>query len=231
MSRSLAMCLVILGVTRVTQQISSKVDFAEEESTVEKTYDTDEDLEVKHTIVVSTKLKNNNRRGLHTDGDAGVLTYKFGNKNANDEDSGEVPIVKAFKSVETTQIRTPDSRVKPVTYTYPELVLRNRNSRDEFDLYPNLATNPMQWKPSSFFNNVNWWNQDNAHFDSHARRSRPDYQKFNRRVNDDGVREFYCKKCREMNGLRGCIQPKTNSLFLESTTPKIKIDGKLAKLN
>ena len=53
----------------VTDGISTKVDFGEEESSVVKnTSKEDEDVEVKHTIVVSTKLKNNNRRGLHTDG-------------------------------------------------------------------------------------------------------------------------------------------------------------------
>ncbi|CAH2102835.1 unnamed protein product [Euphydryas editha] len=217
-----------IGLTGVTQQITSKVDFGEEESTaVLKDPQNDEDVEVKHTIVVSTKLKNNNRRALHTDDKAGVLTYKFGNKNANDEDNDEVPIVKAFKSVETTQIRTPDTRFKSTNYADPGFV-QNRNSRDEFDIYPILASNPMQWKPSSFFNNINWWNQENTNFD---RRNRPDYQKIHRRVSDDGVREFYCRKCREMNGLRDCIQPKSNSWLRENSTPKIKIDGKIAKLN
>lgn len=33
----------------------------------------DEDVEVKHTIVVSTKLKNSNRRGLHASNDGEIL--------------------------------------------------------------------------------------------------------------------------------------------------------------
>lgn len=111
-------------------------------------------------------------------------------------------------------------------YSHPGFV-QNRNARDELDFYPNLASNPMQWKPSSFFNNINWWNQENGNFNQR----RPDYQKFHRRVSEDGVREFYCRKCREMNGPRDCNQPKSNSWLRESSTQKIKIDGKIAKLN
>lgn len=47
------------------------MDFEEDEESATVSNSTkvnDEDVEVKHTIVVSTKLKNNNRRGLHRDG-------------------------------------------------------------------------------------------------------------------------------------------------------------------
>lgn len=159
-------------------------------------------------------------------GDSADLTYSIGGKKENKEDSGEVPVVKGYRSLETTQIRTPDSRFKPTTFVYPEFILQNRH--DEFDLYPNYVANPAQWKPTSFFNNINSWNQG---VDNYARSNRPDYQKFHRRVSDDGVREFYCRKCRELNGPRGCIESKTHSWLYESTTPKIKIDGKIAKLN
>lgn len=63
-----------IGLTGVTQQISSKVDFGEEESTaILKNPQNEEDVEVQHTIVVSTKLKNNNRRGLHSDGNIALF--------------------------------------------------------------------------------------------------------------------------------------------------------------
>ncbi|XP_034836728.1 uncharacterized protein [Maniola hyperantus] len=225
MSKSLSICFMILGLTGVSQGVSPKLDFGEEYSSVaNNSSKEDDDVKVKHTIVVSTKLKNNNRRGLHTNDDGGGITYRFDQQKTIKEDSGEVPIVKAFKSVETTQIRTPDTRIKPTPF--PEFVTYNSNARDEYDLYP-LAVNPMQWKPSTFYNNVNW-NQDG--FDNHIRR-RPDYQKFHRRVTDNGAREFYCKKCRELSGSRGCFQQRRNAWVYETTTPKIKIDGKLAKLN
>lgn len=136
-----------------------------------------------------------------------------------------MPVIKGYRALETTQIRTPDSRFKPTTFVYPEIIFQNRNARDEFDLYPNFVANS-QWKPSSFFNNINSWSQA----DNYAR-ARPDYQKFHRRVSDDGVREFYCRKCRELSGPRGCVESRTHSWMYESTTPKIKIDGKIAKLN
>lgn len=51
--------------------VSTKMDFGQEEEEEAPTvvvsnssYPGDEDVEVKHTIVVSTKLKNNNRRGI-----------------------------------------------------------------------------------------------------------------------------------------------------------------------
>lgn len=226
MLRSVSICLFILGVSSVTDGISTKVDFGEEESSVVKnTSKEDEDVEIKHTIVVSTKLKNNNRRGLHTNGETADLTYSIGGKNERKEDNDEVPVIKGYRALETTQIRTPDSRFKPTTFVYPEIIFQNRNARDEFDLYPNFVANT-QWKPSSFFNNINSWNQA----DNYAR-TRPEYQKFHRRVTDDGVREFYCRKCRELSGPRGCGESRTHSWTYESTTPKIKIDGKIAKLN
>ncbi|XP_023944181.2 uncharacterized protein LOC112050207 [Bicyclus anynana] len=223
MPRSLSICFVILGLTGVSQEVSSKVDFGEESSpVVTNSSKEDDDVEVKHTIVVSTKLKNTNRRGLHTNDD-GESVYTFDSKKPVKDDSSEVPIVKAYKSVETTQIRTPDTRKST---TFPEFISYNSHPRDEYDLYPNVAVNPMQWKPSTFYNNVNW-NQDGLDYI----RRRPDYQKFHRRVTDDGVREFYCKKCRELGGTRGCDQQRRNLWMYETTTPKMKIDGKLAKLN
>lgn len=52
------------------------MDFGNEENTSVVTNETnveDEDVEVKHTIVVSTKLKNNNRRGVHGRGEGELL--------------------------------------------------------------------------------------------------------------------------------------------------------------
>ncbi|XP_039753380.1 uncharacterized protein LOC120628820 [Pararge aegeria] len=227
MSRSLSICFVILGLIGLSQEVSTKLDFGEESTpVVNNSSKEDDEVEVKHTIVVSTKLKNNNRRGLQTNDGVGGITYRFDEKKTIKDDSGEVPIVKAFKSVETTQIRTPDTRTKSTKF--PEFVTYDTNYRGEYDLYPNIGLNPMQWKPSTFYNNVNW-NQDSG-LDNVIRR-RPNYQKFHRRVTVDGEKEFYCKKCRELGGSRECLQPRRNSWIYETTTPKIKIDGKLAKLN
>ncbi|XP_047984589.1 uncharacterized protein LOC125225092 isoform X2 [Leguminivora glycinivorella] len=193
----------------------------------------DEDVEVKHTIVVSTKLKNNNRRGLHSssDGESGALTYNIGRTGNKQEDSSEVPIVLGLKSVETTQLRTPDSRFK--NRVYPDSVFINRNIRDDIDHYPNSATNPMVWKPSNFFNNINWRNPDSENQIYNPRGT----VKFHRKITDDGMKEFYCRKCQEFSrgvnpgqSSRGCFQGR-NAWIYETTTPKIKIDGKLAKLN
>lgn len=155
-----------------------------------------------------------------------MLSYNVG--QSDKEDSGEVPVVAGYKSVETTQIRTPDSRHK--AQIYPDAVFVNRNIRDEYDVYPNVALTPSQWKPSNFYNNINWWQQQ----ESVGRRNyRPvNTNKLNRKITDDAMKDFYCKKCREMsfgqNG-RGCIQQR--SAWVETTTAKMKLDGKLAKLN
>lgn len=168
-------------------------------------------------------------------GNTGTLTYNIGNKERK-EDSGEVPVVNGYKSVETTQIRTPDTRYK--SQVYPDSAFINRNIGDELDIYPNYITNPSQWKPSNFYNNINWLNQELpsiTDYSSGWKVSRPAYQtpgKFHRRLTDDGMKDFYCNKCRELNGQvnRGCPQQRANS-WLYTTTPKMKLDGKLAKLN
>lgn len=173
------------------------------------------------------------------------MSYNIGRKqNPNKDDSGEVPVILGYKAIETTQIKTPDTRFKPPieiprtpVYTYPDSVFISRNIRDDYDVYPNQAANPTQWKPSSFFNNINYWNQDLG--DSNLVRIDRPYQnpgKLHRRITDDGVKEFYCRKCREMSGNKGCGQFTQNSsprarAWIETTTAKIKIDGKLAKLN
>ncbi|CAG4965615.1 unnamed protein product [Colias eurytheme] len=198
--------------------VSTKLDVFEDGKSPTSSKE-DEDVEVKHTIVVSTKLKN--RGGLHATGDQEALFLSRGNSH-KDTDSGEVPIVKAYKSVDTTAIRTPDTRLKNQT---PRPFVKT--SRDEADIYPNTAFSPV-WRPSTFYNNVHYWSQDD--FYNIARANRPDYRSINRRPNDDGVREFYCRKCRELSNGRGCVQ-KTNSWLRESTTQKTKVDGKLAKLN
>ncbi|OWR44301.1 hypothetical protein KGM_201440 [Danaus plexippus plexippus] len=222
MTRSLSVLLLTLGFIGASYGVTSKLDFGEEEaSVVMNSSKEDDDVEVKHTIVVSTKLRNNNRKGIHNNDDSSSFLHSLGTSSSRKDDSGEVPVVAAYKSVETTKIRTPDTRFK--TTVYPDFVPIRRNSRDEYDRYPNLDLN--QFKPSSFYNNINWWNQD-----SNIHRHRPDYTKTNRGYGDDGVREFYCRKCRELNGPRGCI-PRGNSWIVESTTPRIKIDGKIAKLN
>lgn len=54
--------------------VSTKMDFGEEEvlSTVNNSTKGDDDVEVQHTIVLSTKLKNNNRRGLQSSNDGKI---------------------------------------------------------------------------------------------------------------------------------------------------------------
>ncbi|KAJ0182713.1 hypothetical protein K1T71_002082 [Dendrolimus kikuchii] len=235
MTRFLSICLALCAVINTSYGISSKVDFEDEGSSTILTNSSksdDEDVEVKHTIVVSTKLKNNNRRGIHRSTDEqGTLTYNLGHRDVtNKEDSDEVPVINGYKAVETTHIRSPDTRHK--TQMYPESVIINRNIRDEYDIYPNLASNPLQWKPSSFYNNINSWSND---FGTNLPRERP-YQnpvKIHRRITDNNLSEFYCKRCRELTnsqGIVGCIQPR-NAWKLETTTQKMKLDGKLAKLN
>lgn len=64
---------LVSGITQlVSSDISTKLDFGNEEDALTATAmnsTQDDDVEVKHTIVVSTKLKNsNNRRGLHGGG-------------------------------------------------------------------------------------------------------------------------------------------------------------------
>ncbi|XP_053615118.1 uncharacterized protein LOC128677956 [Plodia interpunctella] len=236
-------CLLFCAILDPSYGVYSKMDFGndEEVTVTNSTKVEDEDVEVKHTIVVSTKLKNNNnnnRRGLHapTDGD-GVLTYSVG--TPKDKDSGEVPIVGGYKSVESTRIRTPDSRFKTRTYSRPDSVLVNRNIRDELDIVPNLATNPMQWKPSTYFNNINWWTPDVRPQNNFVRRNdRPlvDNRRLNKKISNDGMKEFYCRRCRELSigaidqPPKDCVQQRSNPWNYE-TTPKMKLDGKLAKLN
>lgn len=159
------------------------------------------------------------------------MTYNVGHREIiNKEDSGEVPVINGYKAVETTHIRPPDTRHK--AQVYPESVIINRNIRDEYDIYPNLATNPLLWKPSSFYNNINSWSND---FGATHTRERP-YQnsvKIHRRITDNDMSEFYCKRCRELTkgqGVIECIQPR-NAWRLETTTQRMKLDGKLAKLN
>lgn len=156
-----------------------------------------------------------------------MLTYNVGRYNK--EDSGEVPVVAGYKSVDTTQIRTPDTRHK--AQIYPDSVFVSRNIRDEYDVYPNVALNPTQWKPSSFFNNINWWQPEGR--ESFERRNfRPVNNKPNRKISDDAMKEFYCKKCREFSQSgKGCIQQRSNPIPWVETTTKMKLDGKLAKLN
>ncbi|XP_059048055.1 uncharacterized protein LOC131843428 [Achroia grisella] len=237
----LTTCLVLLAVSNTSHGVSSKMDFENEQDSTAVVSNSskveDEDVEVKHTIVVSTKLKNNNRRGLHSnsDGDSGVLSYNIGHtqRSNKDTDSDEVPVIPGYKAVQTTQITTPDSRHKP--QIFPDSVFINRNIRDEYDVIPNLATNPMQWKPSNYFNNINWWNHGDRQPSFVRRFDRPigNQNNFYRKTANDGVREFYCKKCMEMsNGqIKGCIQQRSKSWYVETTTNKIKLDGKLAKLN
>lgn len=149
-------------------------------------------------------------------------------KNTKNEDTSEVPIMKAYKSVETTQIRTPDSRRKASAFS--NHIPLSRNSRDDADVYPNLAPTPMQWKPSSFYNNINWAYPENNEFSSFNQRFRPNFQQGYRRMPDDNLKEFYCGKCIELNGIsRSFTQQR--SPWLHDDIPKIKVDGKLAKLN
>ncbi|XP_026759068.2 uncharacterized protein LOC113518376 [Galleria mellonella] len=243
----LEICFALLAISNTSCDVSSKMDFENEQDSVTTVVSNsskveNEDVEVKHTIVVSTKLKNNNRRGLHSssDGDSGILTYNVGHASRpnKDTDSGEVPVVPGFKAIETTQIRTPDSRQKG--QIYPDSVFINRNIRDEYDVIPNIATNPMQWKPSNYFNNINWWGSS-GHGERQPnfvrRIDRPTIgspNNFHRKITIDGMREFYCRKCMEMsNGqMKGCIQQRSKPWYIiETTTNKVKLDGKLAKLN
>ncbi|CAH2050090.1 unnamed protein product, partial [Iphiclides podalirius] len=200
-----------------------------------------EDVEVKHTIVVSTKLKNNNRRGLQNsrDDNPDPAMHRSGLfLNRKKEDSGEVPVIKGYKALETTQILTPDTRLKSPINAVNAPVWHN--TPDEYDIYPNQAINPMQFKPSNFYNNINWWSQDDAmSINNFIRRnyatSFPNTRSvFHRDLTEDGVSDFYCKKCREMgggHGTRGCVQQSRNPWHNVNTTPRVKIDGKLAKLN
>lgn len=152
-------------------------------------------------------------------------------RNPEKEDSDEIPIISGYKAIETTHISTPDTRYKNPS---PSSIFTNRNIRDEYDVYPNLARNPAQWKPVNYFNNINSWNQD---FTVNTRRNgRPYYrpsQIIDRKIAENTAKEFYCRKCIEMSngqGLKGCAQTR-NSWIYETTTTKMKIDGKLAKLN
>lgn len=53
------------GLVGTISCLSSKTDFVEEQDSLNSTEVSDgDDVEVKHTIVVSTKLKNNNHRGI-----------------------------------------------------------------------------------------------------------------------------------------------------------------------
>ncbi|KAL4713912.1 hypothetical protein ACJJTC_015566 [Scirpophaga incertulas] len=246
--------ITIIAIIDTGQSVSPKVAFSDDDATLVTANSTQiegEDVEVKHTIVVSTKLSNSNKKGIHSrlDGDY-VQTYNNGDSRRThihkEDDSGEVPIVKGYKAVETTEIKSPDTRHRPQVYPgiktfnsrdrsqiYPESVFVSRNIRDDLDYYPNVAINPLQWKPSSFFNNINWWQQDGRDFERRSYRPVQETDKFNKRISDDSIKEFYCKKCREFihSSGRGCIQQKSNSWIPETTTPKLKLDGKLAKLN
>lgn len=99
----------------------------------------------------------------------------------------------------------------------------------------------MQWKPSNLYNNINWWSHDSGR-ETHTPRRPNNYNnagKLHRKLSDDGAREFYCRKCTEYSnaqGIRGCSstfvqQRSANPVHYETTTTKMKIDGKLAKLN
>ncbi|XP_050674338.1 uncharacterized protein LOC126971865 isoform X1 [Leptidea sinapis] len=221
MTRTLYICLVLAAVS-LCYGVSTKVDF-DEYQTATVANDEDDNVEVKHTIVVSTKLRNNNyRRGLH-----GTDNPEFMHQNKpKKEDIEEVPIVKAFKSVDSTIIRTPDTRLKSNSNSQ----FSHRNSRDEYDIFPNADVNPVftnLWKPSAFYNNINWGQND---YNQPRIYKRPEYNNFDRSISDDSIKEFYCRKCRELNNFRGCGQQKSGPRFFEITTPKVKLDGKLAKL-
>ncbi|XP_049874250.1 uncharacterized protein LOC126372492 [Pectinophora gossypiella] len=234
------LCVLLCALIELSKGVSTKVDFEEDPTSVISDTSTsktdDEDVEVKHTIVVSTKLKNNNRRGITSNGNAdGTLTYNIGQPNQNKDDSGEVPVIKSYKSVETTQIRTPDTRTK--NKIYPDSIFVSRDIRDDADTYPNVIAYPMNWKPANFYHNINNWNPDNGRDPYSMTRRRPNPPgKIHRKMSDGEVREFYCKKCVELSsgqGFKGCgvQQRSVNSWPYETTTPKLKLDGKLAKLN
>lgn len=151
-----------------------------------------------------------------------------------------MPVYKSYQSVETTRIRTPDSRYQ--TKVYPDAVFVNRNIRDENDVFPFVATHPMQWKPANFYNNINYAYPDGRN-SIEARKRQNNNVMFHRKINDEGMREFYCQKCFELSNaqnFRGCSgtyrnsgvqQRSANAFVKQTTTPKMKIDGKLAKLN
>lgn len=64
--------------------MTSKLDFGEEEaSVVTNSSKEDNDVEVKHTIVVSTKLRNNNRKGIHNNGEFSLDEDIFKEMNIN----------------------------------------------------------------------------------------------------------------------------------------------------
>lgn len=170
----------------------------------------------------------------------GILTYNIGlGRPSRRQDSGEVPVMSGYKAVDSTQIRTPDSRYKHRNNMYPDAMFVNRNVRDELDIFPNIATNPAQWKPSNFFNNINWWSDtDRANYKLARRGDDSLFRPSNRKISNEGMKEYYCKRCRELSQGQGpgCIQrradPKTVwNLQTSSTTPRIKIDGKIAKIN
>ncbi|KOB72513.1 Diguanylate cyclase domain protein, partial [Operophtera brumata] len=211
------------------------MDF-EEESALTNSSNVEDDVEVKHTILVFFAI-----------GDTGTLTYNIGRKESTKEDSGEVPILTGYKAVETTQIRTPDTRNKPqipqtprgflTPQVYTDSVFISRNIRDDDDIFPNIAINPSQWKPSNFFNNINYWDpsRDSNILRRVDRPAYPNQAKLHRKITEDGMKEFYCRKCRELN----CQAYRDAPVYSQNpqprswvtTTPKMKIDGKLAKLN
>ncbi|KAI5639711.1 hypothetical protein NE865_07788 [Phthorimaea operculella] len=277
----LVLCLALAAAVHASRGISTKMDFGEPPPTyfseepefvisnstaipankVANNPVKAEDVDVEHTIVVSTRLKNNNnniKRGFTSNGDTdGTLTYNIGQtRNQKKQDNvGDVPVVKSYKAIETTAIRTPDTRYK--TKIYPDSIFVNRNIRDEGDVFPNVVVYPLNWKPANFYNNINY-RQDDGRDPYMTSRRRPNQGNIQRKISEEGQREFYCKKCAELSrnqGFRGCgIQqrssnsdapswkpivpnmPNYNSYnaangWHETTTQKMKIDGKLAKLN
>ncbi|XP_004932385.1 uncharacterized protein LOC101741688 [Bombyx mori] len=234
MTKFLSVCLAVCVFSGTSHGVSTKLNFSGEETSAvtNSSKAEDEDVEVKHTIIVSTKLRNNNRRGIHGfDDDRGVIkTLSYDNNNKRKDDSGEVPIIAGYKAVETTQIRAPDTRYKNTEY--PESTLVNRNIRDQYDLYPSVAMNPSQWRPSSIYSNINW--NQGVPYNIGRNADRAAYEnKLHRRIAENSVKDFYCKKCMELSnglGLGGCAQ-QINNWKQETTTTKIKLDGKLAKLN
>lgn len=166
------------------------------------------------------------------------MTYSIGRKEKPKEDSGEVPVYQGFKAVETTKIWTPDTRNKPkppdtFAQTFPDVFI-NRNIRDHDDVFPSIEINP-HWQPSNFYNNINNWGQAPPRESNFVKLDRPNQAKLHRKITEDGMKEFYCRKCRELS----CHVskdlyiplPQPRSWVSRTTTPKIKIDGKLAKLN
>ncbi|GBP48526.1 hypothetical protein EVAR_38498_1 [Eumeta japonica] len=217
-------CSVELGT-------SSKVDFTEESDTSSATnssQSTDEDVELKHTIIVSTKFKNNNRRGFHSSIDDDSAT--IANKGRSHDPPKEVPVVRGYKAVETTLLRSATKKPEP----YPNSYFNNGNTGDTFDTYPNIATNN-QWRPSNHYNNINWWSPDVDRIVTYdiGTPRQGGYRssgKFHRTITDDGMRDYYCCKCRELSRGATCSQAARYPRNYETTT-KIKIDGKVAKLD